>query len=149
MIYLPKDVHSIVERAFEYSDYKDFAGILEGISKRRNVAVVNWLSQKDNALILVDIYYHKKPFTAIPDMVPFEEAVKNLMDGKIISVINPKSYNEHFQFCYYKGKFYAYHEEGNIWKINPRFFDWYNSAFVLLDKEVDLQKMTLAGVNSK
>ena len=147
MIYLPKQVYELVKEALILpSDFTRFMAILD---EKKTMTFANWIKEQKHAVDLVDIFYRKQEIAPIPDTISYETAVKDLMDGKIIKVIGPVSYEEKFRTCYYKKKFYTYDIVQDVWKISRRFFEWTDFAYVDSGETVDLNKMQIAGVNWK
>lgn len=147
MMYLPKKVYELVKEALTQST--DFPGFMAFLHARKTITFSVWIKEQKHAVDLVDIFYRKKDIAPIPDTISYEEAVKSLMDGKIIKVIGPVSYEEKFRTCYYKKKFYTYDNIQDVWKISRRFFEWTDFAYVDSGEIVNVDKMQIAGVNWK
>lgn len=155
-VYIPKEIFEKIHFTWTQTnaDGNDVLDFMHGLQIRKNYKLAQWIRNKKNVDLLIDFYYKKIQLLPLPDIASFEEAVKALMDGNIVSVItllsDTSEYKVGAKYCYYHGKVYVNSPNGDIWNVRTGFFDYLSKdKFVILNEKLDLSKIKLRGVNHK
>ena len=155
-VYLPIAIYKTIHFTWTQTNAagNDILDFMHGLQIRKTQVLGQWIKNKKNLELVIDFYYKKLEIFPEPDMIPFEEAVKELMSGNIVATIGRTSTLDTFhigpKYCYYNGKFYVNSLNGNIWNIRTGFFDFLSKEkFVKVDETFNLSTMKLRGVNDK